>query len=70
VYAHFGIPTLQATVAHLKTNATTETYILIVINGVGAFALNIVSFYANKMTSPLAMNVGGITKQILAIILG
>jgi len=42
----------------------------LVINGIGAFCLNIVSFVANKKTSPLAMNIGGITKQVLAIVLG
>lgn len=42
----------------------------LVMNGLGAFALNIVSFTANKRTSPLAMNIGGISKQVLAIVLG
>ena len=42
----------------------------LVVNGVGAFALNIVSFSANKKTSPLAMNIGGVTKQVLAIVIG
>eukprot|EP00035_Acanthoeca_spectabilis_P020167 m.431443 g.431443 ORF g.431443 m.431443 type:complete len:331 (+) comp17306_c0_seq1:52-1044(+) len=42
----------------------------LIVNGLGAYFLNIVSFVANKSTSPLAMNVGGITKQVLAIILG
>jgi len=42
----------------------------LLFNGVGAFCLNIVSFVANKKTSPLAMNIGGITKQVLAIVLG
>lgn len=60
----------QATIEHLQRTATTQTYVLILINGVGACTLNFVSFFANKMTSPLAMNVGGITKQVLAIILG
>jgi len=42
---------------------------LLIINGLGAFALNVFSFNANKATSPLAMNIGGIVKQILSIIL-
>jgi len=42
----------------------------LMVNGVGAFALNIVSFSANKKTSPLAMNIGGVTKQVLAIVVG
>eukprot|EP00911_Craspedida_sp_UC1_P001075 UC1_evm4s808 len=61
--------TLTATIDHLKTNATSETLVAIAVNGTGAFLLNIVSFTANKVTSPLAMNIGGITKQILAIVL-
>eukprot|EP00040_Diaphanoeca_grandis_P000070 m.14266 g.14266 ORF g.14266 m.14266 type:complete len:323 (-) comp10066_c0_seq1:342-1310(-) len=40
------------------------------VNGFGAFSLNIVSFFANKKTDPLAMNIGGVTKQILGIVLG
>lgn len=43
---------------------------MLLANGTGAFFLNIVSFNANKQTSPLAMNIGGITKQVLAIVLG
>jgi hypothetical protein len=37
---------------------------MIVFNGIGAFLLNVVSFVANKKTSPLAMNIGGIAKQV------
>jgi len=43
---------------------------ILMVNGCFAFLLNVVSFNANKATSPLALNIGGITKQILAIILG
>jgi len=49
-----------------------ETHLLIrllILNGVGAFFLNVASFSANKATSPLVMNIGGIVKQILSIIL-
>ena len=42
---------------------------LLIINGLGAFALNVFSFNANKATSPLAMNIGGIVKQIFSIVL-
>eukprot|EP00056_Hartaetosiga_gracilis_P022256 m.29098 g.29098 ORF g.29098 m.29098 type:complete len:372 (-) comp9535_c0_seq4:901-2016(-) len=52
---------------HLSENASGMTYVVLLINGTSAFALNIVSFMANKKTSPLAMNIGGISKQVLAI---
>lgn len=55
---------------HLNENATSTTWTMIAVNGCGAFLLNVVSFNANKKTSPLAMNIGGIAKQVLAIILG
>eukprot|EP00730_Choanoeca_flexa_P004925 TRINITY_DN11843_c0_g1_i2.p2 TRINITY_DN11843_c0_g1~~TRINITY_DN11843_c0_g1_i2.p2 ORF type:complete len:325 (+),score=97.40 TRINITY_DN11843_c0_g1_i2:3729-4703(+) len=55
---------------HMQLTATNRTYVMIAVNGSGAFLLNIVSFNANKKTSPLAMNIGGITKQVLAIVLG
>ena len=42
---------------------------LIIMTGLGAFALNVFSFNANKATSPLAMNIGGIIKQILSIVI-
>jgi len=62
--------TLAATYSHLRETATPLTFVMILLNGAGAFFLNIVSFQANKSTSPLAMNVAGITKQVMAIILG
>eukprot|EP00056_Hartaetosiga_gracilis_P010293 m.151151 g.151151 ORF g.151151 m.151151 type:complete len:356 (-) comp13291_c3_seq1:3341-4408(-) len=55
---------------HLTENADGTTYVVLLVNGVSAFILNIVSFLANKKTSPLAMNIGGISKQVLAIFLG
>lgn len=42
---------------------------MLLMNGLGAFALNVFSFNANKATSPLAMNIGGIVKQILSIVI-
>lgn len=62
--------TLQETLEHLSTHADSYTWTLIILNGVGAFLLNVVSFVANKKTSPLAMNIGGIAKQVLAIVFG
>lgn len=47
-----------------------QTYVMIAINGLGAFFLNIVSFQANKVTSPLAVSIAAIAKQVLAIIVG
>eukprot|EP00055_Hartaetosiga_balthica_P016561 m.105534 g.105534 ORF g.105534 m.105534 type:complete len:206 (+) comp9133_c0_seq6:108-725(+) len=55
---------------HLVETATPKTYFVLLVNGSFAFLLNIVSFMANKKTSPLAMNIGGISKQVLAIVLG
>eukprot|EP00049_Salpingoeca_infusionum_P012378 m.226265 g.226265 ORF g.226265 m.226265 type:complete len:339 (+) comp15167_c0_seq3:37-1053(+) len=60
---------LTEVVFHLQETADFKTIAVLVGNGVGAFMLNVVSFKANKATSPLAMNIGGITKQVLAIIL-
>ncbi|EGD76924.1 hypothetical protein PTSG_08269 [Salpingoeca rosetta] len=62
--------TLSNVYIHLRDNAPPSTYAAMIVNGSTAFFLNIVSFLANKKTSPLAMNIGGITKQVLAIILG
>lgn len=41
----------------------------LLFNGVIAFALNVVSFTANKKTSALTMTVAGNVKQVLSIIL-
>ena len=40
------------------------------VNGALAFALNYVSFTANKKTSPLTMTVAANLKQCLSIVLG
>ena len=47
-----------------------KTYTMLLINGIGAFALNIVSFQANKIVAPLAVSIAGISKQVLAILAG
>jgi hypothetical protein len=52
-----------------KVSSTHLLIRLLALNGIGAFFLNVASFSANKATSPLAMNIGGIVKQILSIIL-
>jgi uncharacterized membrane protein len=41
----------------------------LLLNGIIAFALNIVSFTANKKTSALTMTVAGNVKQVLSIVL-
>ncbi|EDQ85279.1 uncharacterized protein MONBRDRAFT_29453 [Monosiga brevicollis MX1] len=55
---------MQACYDRVLETGTTETYLMIALNGSGAFLLNVVSFNANKKTSPLAMNIGGIAKQV------
>ena len=56
--------TLQATITHLSENGNSTVYMLVAVNGAGAFLLNVMSFIANKKTSPLAMNIGAIAKQV------
>eukprot|EP00039_Didymoeca_costata_P020069 m.339949 g.339949 ORF g.339949 m.339949 type:complete len:331 (-) comp19045_c0_seq1:70-1062(-) len=63
---------LEQSFLSLLTQAEPETSALrnlLIVNGAGAFLLNVASFNANRATSPLAMNIGGITKQILSIVL-
>ncbi|KAI8086024.1 triose-phosphate transporter family-domain-containing protein [Halteromyces radiatus] len=52
-----------------STNMTYHLASGLLINGILAFALNIVSFTANKKTSALTMTVAGNVKQVLSIIL-
>ncbi|KAI9299906.1 triose-phosphate transporter family-domain-containing protein [Cunninghamella echinulata] len=52
-----------------STNMTFNLATGLLINGILAFALNIVSFTANKKTSALTMTVAGNVKQVLSIIL-
>ncbi|KAI7864735.1 triose-phosphate transporter family-domain-containing protein [Spinellus fusiger] len=52
-----------------ETHMTSSLAWSLFFNGVLAFALNIVSFTANKKTGPLTMTVAGNVKQVLSIIL-
>ncbi|SAM03712.1 hypothetical protein [Absidia glauca] len=52
-----------------STNMTFSLASGLLVNGLLAFALNIVSFTANKKTSALTMTVAGNVKQVLSIIL-
>ncbi|KAI8992302.1 triose-phosphate transporter family-domain-containing protein [Pilobolus umbonatus] len=51
------------------THMTSNLMLGLLMNGVIAFALNIVSFTANKKTSALTMTVAGNVKQVLSITL-
>ncbi|KAF8469687.1 triose-phosphate transporter family-domain-containing protein [Kalaharituber pfeilii] len=69
IYAYF-----TGELSTLKTYAadgslTRRDVIALVINGVIAFALNVISFTSNKKTGALTMTVAGNVKQILTIIL-
>ena len=86
---------LGEVVHHVSTESSGYIILALLLNGIGAFLLNIVSFVANKkvgsqritsvyfyalpfyadslltpQTSPLAMNIGGIAKQVITIIVG
>ncbi|GAN09056.1 conserved hypothetical protein [Mucor ambiguus] len=52
-----------------RTRLTMSLCFALLINGVMAFFLNVVSFTANKKTSALTMTVAGNVKQVLSIIL-
>lgn len=51
------------------TRLTGSLLVVLLINGVIAFFLNVVSFTANKKTSALTMTVAGNVKQVLSIVL-
>lgn len=55
---------------HLSPHERSKLAFKLAINGTLAFALNYVSFTANRKTSPLTMTVAANLKQCLSIILG
>lgn len=55
--------------AYLLEHGTTTLATVLLVNGVGAFLLNYVSFTANKKSSPLTMTVAGCVKQMCTILL-
>ncbi|KAI8348833.1 triose-phosphate transporter family-domain-containing protein [Choanephora cucurbitarum] len=52
-----------------NTKMTISVCVALLINGILAFFLNVVSFTANKKTSALTMTVAGNVKQVLSIVL-
>ncbi|EIN14509.1 TPT-domain-containing protein [Punctularia strigosozonata HHB-11173 SS5] len=63
-YAHYS-----GELIHVAENASYGTVIILLANGIIAFALNVVSFTANKKTSALSMTVAANVKQVLTIML-
>lgn len=57
-------------VRHLPAHERSKLVYKLAVNGAIAFALNYVSFTANRKTSPLTMTVAANLKQCLSIILG
>ncbi|ORX90426.1 TPT-domain-containing protein [Basidiobolus meristosporus CBS 931.73] len=60
---------LEAVAVFARTEMSWTLVIALVVNGVIAFFLNVVSFTANKKTSALTMTVAGNVKQVLSIVL-
>ncbi|KAI9339715.1 triose-phosphate transporter family-domain-containing protein [Pilaira anomala] len=54
---------------YCQTHMTVNVFLALVLNGIIAFFLNVVSFTANKKTSALTMTVAGNVKQVLSIVL-
>ncbi|KAI8138729.1 triose-phosphate transporter family-domain-containing protein [Fennellomyces sp. T-0311] len=52
-----------------QTEFTWTLFFALLVNGIIAFFLNVVSFTANKKTSALTMTVAGNVKQVLSIVL-
>ncbi|KAI8073345.1 triose-phosphate transporter family-domain-containing protein [Gongronella butleri] len=53
----------------VKTRGSWSLVFALLVNGILAFFLNVVSFTANKKTSALTMTVAGNVKQVLSIVL-
>ncbi|ORX61844.1 TPT-domain-containing protein [Hesseltinella vesiculosa] len=53
----------------VRTRGTWSLFFALLVNGILAFFLNVVSFTANKKTSALTMTVAGNVKQVLSIVL-
>lgn len=53
----------------LQADMNATLVVVLLVNGMIAFGLNVASFTANKMTNALAMGVAGNVKQVLSILL-
>ncbi|CDS13001.1 hypothetical protein LRAMOSA05185 [Lichtheimia ramosa] len=68
IYSYFSGEMAQVTEFY-HTSFSTSLFFALLVNGVIAFFLNVVSFTANKKTSALTMTVAGNVKQVLSIVL-
>ncbi|KAI9287029.1 triose-phosphate transporter family-domain-containing protein [Umbelopsis sp. AD052] len=53
----------------VTTDMHAGMYVALLLNGIVAFSLNVVSFTANKQAGPVTMTVAGNVKQVLSIVL-
>ena len=68
IYAFFT-GEFSGAVKYVTDEMTTRECGILVLNGAIAFALNVISFTANKKTGALTMTVAANVKQILTIVL-
>jgi len=68
VYAYFA-GELSSAQTYVAKQLGRREFIILLMNGVIAFALNVISFTANKKTGALTMTVAANVKQILTIVL-